>query len=97
MFDFPKPSALIRYLFSFSINNDDAQNGLVLDFLAGSRTTAHAVLDLNALDGGNRRFILVQLPEPTRTRRTNGDWEESVAWKAGYSTITEIAKERFVA
>lgn len=59
---------------------------IVLDFFAGSGTTAHAVMALNAEDGGNRRFICVQLPEPTD--------EDSEAHKAGYATIADISKER---
>lgn len=61
-------------------------NDLILDFFAGSATTAHAVLDLNKADGGNRRFICVQIPEPTDSN--------SEAHKAGYRTIADIAKER---
>ncbi|HMN13077.1 MAG TPA: site-specific DNA-methyltransferase [Bellilinea sp.] len=80
--DFPKPRKLIEKL-CVSIRDEQA---VVLDFFAGSATTAHAVLHLNAEDGGNRRFIMVQLPEPTK--------EESVAAQAGYTTIAEIAKER---
>ena len=61
-------------------------NDLILDFFAGSGTTAHAVMALNSEDGGNRRFICVQLPEPTD--------EDSEAHKAGYVTIADISKER---
>ena len=63
-----------------------SKNSLVLDFFAGSATTAHAVMQLNAEDKGNRRFIMVQLPEPCD--------EQSEAFKAGYKTIAEIGKER---
>ena len=80
VFDFPKPSALIRYLLSISTSERDNGDGIVLDFMAGSGTTAHAVLDLNKLDGGNRKFILVQLPEPTE--------------RQDYPTIADITKER---
>lgn len=59
---------------------------IVLDFFAGSASTAHAVMQLNAEDGGNRKFIMVQIPEPTA--------EKSEAYKAGYKTICEIGKER---
>ena len=62
-FDFPKPTSLISYLISFTGNTD----ALVLDFFAGSGTTGQAVLELNRQDGGNRRFILCQLNEPTDT------------------------------
>ena len=82
IFSFPKPSKLIKYL--LSIINDS--NALVLDFFSGSATTAHAVMQLNAEDGGNRKFIMVQLPEETT--------EDSEAYKAGYKNICEIGKER---
>ena len=82
LFDFPKPSSLIKYLLQILHVSD----GLILDFFSGSGTTAHAVMQLNAEDGGNRRFICVQLPEETD--------EKSEARKAGFNTIAEIAKER---
>lgn len=82
VFSFPKPSALIKYLISTSTEKDD----LVLDFFSGSATTAHAVMQLNAEDGGHRKFIMVQLPEVTD--------EKSEAYKAGYKNICEIGKER---
>ena len=82
LFDFPKPSSLIKYLLQILHVSD----GLVLDFFSGSGTTAHAVMQLNAEDGGSRRFICVQLPEETD--------EKSEARKAGFDTIAEIAKER---
>jgi len=63
-----------------------APNDIILDFFSGSGTTAHAVMQLNAEDGGNRKFIMVQLPEPCD--------ENSEAFKAGYKTIAEIGKER---
>jgi adenine-specific DNA-methyltransferase len=62
------------------------RNDIILDFFSGSATTAHAVMQLNAEDGGNRKFIMVQLPEPTD--------EKSEAYKAGYMNICEIGKER---
>jgi adenine-specific DNA-methyltransferase len=80
--DFPKSPVLIKKLLMMGMR----QEGIVLDFFAGSATTAHAVLELNAEDNGNRRFILVQLPEPTS--------EKSAARKAGFQTISELAKER---
>ena len=86
VFDFPKPSALIRYLFSFIINDQPDNDGLYLDFFAGSCPSAHAVLSLNSSDGGNRRFIMVQLPEPCPPA--------SPAGKAGLSSIAEIGKHR---
>ena len=82
LFDFPKPSSLIKYLLQILHVSD----GLILDFFSGSGTTAHAVMQLNAEDGGSRRFICVQLPEETD--------EKSEARKAGFNTIAEIAKER---
>ncbi|WP_235001746.1 site-specific DNA-methyltransferase [Arcanobacterium ihumii] len=75
---------MIQFLASFSTNYD--KDCYILDFFAGSSTTAHAVIQLNAEDGGNRKFIMVQLPEPTS--------EKSEARKAGYSTIPEISRER---
>jgi adenine-specific DNA-methyltransferase len=86
VFDFPKPSALIRFLVSISTNDVLREDDIVLDFVAGSGTTAHAVLELNKQDGGARKFILVQLPEPCDP--------ESAAFKAGYKTIADICKER---
>ena len=83
-FDFPKPSRLVERMLSLSTKpNDDS---VILDFFSGSATTAHAVMALNAEDGGNRRFIMVQLPETCD--------EKSEAYKAGYKTIAEIGKER---
>ena len=82
LFDFPKPVALIQYLIEIIFD----KNALILDFFAGSGTTAHAVMQLNAEDNGNRKFICVQLPEKTDRK--------SEAFKAGYSTIAEITKER---
>ena len=82
IFSFPKPSSLISFF--CKICND--QDALVLDFFSGSATTAHAVMKLNAEDGGHRKFIMVQLPEVTD--------EKSEARKAGYANICEIGKER---
>ena len=78
----PKPVGLIKHLLAFSTDTDS----LVVDFFAGSCTTAQAVLELNREDEGNRRFIMVQLPEPTP--------EGSIAKNAGYDTIADIGKER---
>jgi len=83
-FDNPKSLDLIKRLINFSFGN--INDGIILDFFAGSGTTAHAVMELNKEDGGNRKWILVQLPEPTDL--------ESEAYKAGYKTIADIAKER---
>ncbi|WGE47333.1 site-specific DNA-methyltransferase [Actinobacillus equuli] len=82
LFDNPKPLSLIKYLADIILRESD----LILDFFAGSATTAHAVMQLNAEDGGNRKFIMVQIPEQTD--------EKSEAHKAGYHTIAEISKER---
>lgn len=82
-FDGPKPLRLISRI--LTIANLSA-NSIILDFFSGSATTAHAVMQLNAEDGGNRQYIMVQLPEETP--------EDSEARKAGYNTIPEIAKER---
>ena len=81
-FDFPKPVEVIKQL----IEQVTEPNDIVFDFFSGSATTAHAVMQLNAEDGGNRRFILVQLPEVCD--------EKSEAAKAGYANICEIGKER---
>ena len=81
-FDFPKPVSYIKQMLMVSTKKDD----LILDFFSGSATTAHAVMQLNAEDGSNRKFILVQLPEETT--------EDSEAYKAGYKNICEIGKER---
>ena len=88
IFDFNKPIELIRYLISFELNDTITinDNDIILDFFSGSATTAHAVMNLNAQDGGNRKFIMVQLPEITD--------EKSEAYKAGYKNICEIGKER---
>ena len=83
VFDTPKPIELIRNMMIVALNNKDA---VVLDFFSGSATTAHAVIQLNAEDGGNRKFIMVQLPEETE--------KKSEAYKAGYKNICEIGKER---
>ena len=82
LFPNPKPTKLLLHLLKMGTNNDS----IVLDFFSGSATTAHAVMQLNAEDGGNRRFIMVQLPEPTE--------ENSEAYKAGYKNICEIGIER---
>ena len=82
LFDYPKPTSLIGFLANIIGVDDD----IVLDFFSGSATTAHAIMNLNAEDGGHRKFILVQLPEETDTK--------SEAYKAGYKNICEIGKER---
>ena len=82
LFSNPKPLNLIKHLITF----DTKDNDIILDFFSGSATTAHAVMQLNAEDGGNRKFICVQLPEVTD--------EKSEAYKAGYKNICEIGTER---
>lgn len=82
-FDFAKPVGMIKYLIFIMQQEKDI---IVLDFFSGSATTAHAVMQLNAEDGGHRKFIMVQLPEETD--------EKSEAYKAGYKNICEIGKER---
>ena len=81
-FDYPKPVTLIERCLQLYSDKDS----IILDFFSGSGTTAHAVMQLNAEDGGNRQYIMVQLPEETP--------EDSEARKAGYKTIPEIAKVR---
>ena len=83
IFQYPKPSELIKIIISAITENG---NEIILDFFSGSATTAHAVMQLNAEDGGNRKYIMVQLPEPTD--------EKSEARKAGYKTICDIGEER---
>ena len=82
VFSYPKPTALIKFLAKTNTKDND----IILDFFSGSATTAHAVMQLNAEDGGNRRFIMVQLPEVCS--------EKSEAYNAGYKNICEIGKER---
>ncbi len=82
VFDFPKPVKLIKRVLEHASNKDS----IVLDFFSGSATTAHAVMQLNAEDDGNRKFIMVQVPETIPI--------ESEACKAGYTNICEIGKER---
>lgn len=81
-FDYTKPIKLIYNL----VKSNFTEEGIILDFFSGSATTAHAVMQLNSEDGGNRKFIMVQLPEKTE--------EKSEAFKAGYKNICEIGKER---
>lgn len=83
LFDFPKPVELIKRLASYIMYD---KNSYALDFFSGSAPTAHAVMRLNAEDGGNRKFIMVQLPEVTD--------EKSEAYKAGYKNICDIGEER---
>jgi adenine-specific DNA-methyltransferase len=82
IFSYPKPVTLIKHFISVIMDKDS----LILDFFSGSATTAHAVMKLNAEDGGNRKYIMVQIPEKCD--------EKSEAFKEGYKTIAEIGKER---
>ena len=82
IFDYPKPVELIKYFETLATDKDS----LIFDFFSGSATTTHAVMQLNAEDGGNRKYILVQVPEETE--------ENSQAYKTGYKNICEIGKER---
>ena len=82
VFDNPKPNGLIRFL----VDQASKSDSIVLDFFAGSGTTADAVMQLNAEDGGHRKFIMVQLPEECS--------EKSEAYKAGYKTIDQLSRER---
>ena len=82
VFSFPKTTSFIRYF----INASTQKNSIVMDFFSGSATTAHAVMQLNAEDGGKRKFIMVQIPEPCK--------EDGEAYRAGYPNICEIGKER---
>ena len=98
IFSYPKPVSLLKYLTSFL----DDKELLILDFFSGSATTAHAVMQLNAEDGGNRKYIMVQLPEKTYEEKINKEGEiifkakkgSEAAYKAGYKTIDEIGIER---
>jgi len=83
LFSNPKPVKLVKQILKLSTNKND---DLILDFFSGSATTAHAVMQLNAEDGGERKYICVQIPELTNTK--------SEAYKAGYKNICEIGKER---
>jgi adenine-specific DNA-methyltransferase len=84
IFDFPKPSQLLAKLTVIGLN--ESKDDIILDFFSGSATTAHAVMQLNAEDGGSRKYIMVQLPEPCESN--------SEAYKAGFKTIADIGKER---
>jgi adenine-specific DNA-methyltransferase len=86
IFSFPKPVALLRYLVSLTINDSKEKDGIVLDFFAGSGTIGQAVMEQNAIDHGQRRYIAVQVPEPVPV--------DSPAMNAGYSDISQLARER---
>jgi adenine-specific DNA-methyltransferase len=86
VFDYSKPIELVKYLIGLEINDTPSKDDLILDFFSGSAATAHAVMQLNAEDGGRRKFIMVQIPEVCD--------EKSEAFKAGFKNICEIGKER---
>ena len=86
VFSYPKTVELLKHFVDIATKN--CGEAIILDFFSGSATTAHAVMQLNASDGGHRKFIMVQLPEATD--------EKSEAYKAGYKNICEIGKERFM-
>lgn len=86
IFGYPKPLALLKHLIKSATVANPQNDDIILDFFSGSATTAHAVMQLNAEDGGNRKYIMVQLPEVCD--------EKSEAYKAGYKNICEIGKER---
>ena len=86
LFGFPKPVEFTKHFLKMATITSKDDNDIILDFFSGSATTAHAVMQLNAEDGGNRQFIMVQLPEVCD--------EKSEAYKAGYKNICEIGKER---
>ena len=91
VFDNPKDHEVLARLFRYC----SADDALILDFFAGSGSTAEAVLRLNhANKGSRRRFILVQLPEPTRRRKANGKYSETTAYKKGFKNIAELGEER---
>jgi adenine-specific DNA-methyltransferase len=89
-FDHPKPIALIKKCIQLGSGSDD----IILDFFAGSGVLGHAVMELNAQEGDNRRFILVQLPEPTRSKAEDGTLVETPASKAGFASIAKVTEER---
>jgi adenine-specific DNA-methyltransferase len=86
VFPFPKPSSLIKHLIGLTINEDSSNDFIILDFFGGSGSTGQAIMELNKEDGGNRKFILVQIPEATD--------EKSEAYKSGYKKISDITIER---
>ena len=86
VFGFPKPTRLIEYFASFVVNEKDDKDFIFMDFFAGSCSSAQAIMQLNARDGGNRKFVMIQIDEPCG--------EGSDAAKAGYRTIPELSRER---
>lgn len=94
VFNYPKPTTLLKYILNIGSNKDS----IILDFFAGSSTTADAVMQLNAEDGGNRQFIMCTLPEKTYTVNSNGKEVPTkggkAAYDAGFKSIDEISRER---
>lgn len=86
VFGFPKPTRLIEYFASFVVNDEIDEDFIFLDFFAGSCSSAQALMQLNARDGGNRRFIMIQMDEPCGP--------DTEAFKAGFKTIAELSRER---
>ncbi len=86
IFDFPKPTALLKYLFGFSVNESEEKDGIYLDFFAGSCSSAQAVMALNKEDGGTRKFVMVQLPELCSA--------DSKAYSSGFKTIADVGRQR---
>jgi adenine-specific DNA-methyltransferase len=92
LFNYPKPTSLLKYLINFKCSKND----IILDFFAGSGTTGDAVMQLNAEDGGNRKFILVQLPEPILERKNKTAYDFVKNELKAEPTIFEITKERLI-
>jgi adenine-specific DNA-methyltransferase len=90
VFPFPKNTDVLAELIELLTGPND----LILDFFAGSGSTGHAVLNVNVMHNTRRRYLLVQLQEPTRTKKANGEWEETAASKAGFATIVDITTQR---
>jgi len=86
VFGFPKPTKLIEYFASFVVNEEDGKDFIFMDFFSGSCSSAQAIMQLNSLDGGNRKFLMVQLDEPCA--------EGSEAIKEGFETIPDLSRER---
>ena len=86
IFDFTKPSELIKKFISLQVNNESDNEEIIMDFFSGSATTAQAVMQLNNEDQGKRKFIMIQLPQKCE--------DKSEAAKAGYSNICEIGKDQ---
>lgn len=92
LFDNPKDHEVIARIIRYCTRPD--KRDIILDFFAGSGTTGHAVFLTNLEQQGNRRYLLVQLPEPTRRKQANGTYKETPAYKAGFNTIADLARFR---